>query len=418
VSSHDPERIHEHEKPRAPERRPDVAEDPAAPLKEFVSGVGNRAFGSAIARTPGAGILPTGEVHPEVQSTINATRGAGASLDGGVADRLSPSLGDLSDVRVHTGDTADALNTAVAARAFATGSDVYFAQGEYKPNTADGDRLIAHELAHVVQQQRLGPAIQRQPVGDPLIPPELLTRPDFALLNDDDLVARHDRMLDLLARFTRSTRQTAQLEDQAARIGVELGRRKALRAGRTFTDDAIKKLREYFVENAKSEKDSCIIALNKGMKVVTAKPALPTTPESIEKTMAKVAAAGSSSEAREVWFRSKSGKISKGGARPERLDRSIWDTVLALAGGDPGWSVFTMSLLDGFHSVTLTLDANDPNAPRIYWSDQWKSRGGWQLHTRASLDAEVTRLVQSWWDGQAEGKKFPPVVRLWRVRSQ
>ena len=325
---------------------------------------------------------------------------------------------DFSQVRVHHDARAAEHAQQLSARAFTVGADIHFGAGEYRPGTRGGRQLIAHELAHFVQQQRLGPAIQRQPAGDPLIPPELLTRPDFALLNDDDLVARHDRILDLLARFTRSTRQTAQLEDQAARIGVELGRRKALRAGRTFTDDAIKKLREYFVENAKSEKDSCIIALNKGMKVVTAKPALPTTPESIEKTMAKVAAAGSSSEAREVWFQSKSGKISKGGARPERLDRSIWDTVLALAGGDPGWSVFTMSLLDGFHSVTLTLDANDPSAPLIYWSDQWKSRGGWQLHTRASLDAEVTRLIQSWWDGQAEGKKFPPVVRLWRVRAQ
>jgi uncharacterized protein DUF4157 len=73
-------------------------------------------------------------------------------------------------VRVHTGSTADTLNTAVAARAFATGTDVYFAQGEYKPNTSDGDRLIAHELAHVVQQRGAptsGPLTVSQP-GDTL----------------------------------------------------------------------------------------------------------------------------------------------------------------------------------------------------------------------------------------------------------
>jgi Domain of unknown function (DUF4157) len=170
VSSHDPERIHEHEKPRAPERARETAEDPAGPLKQFVSGVGNHAFGSALARSVGAGIMPSGEVHPEVQSTIDSTRGGGSSLDTGVADRLSPSLGDLSDVRVHTSDTADALNTAVAARAFATGSDVYFAKDQYKPNTTDGDRLIAHELAHVVQQRGAptsGPLTVSQP-GDTL----------------------------------------------------------------------------------------------------------------------------------------------------------------------------------------------------------------------------------------------------------
>jgi Domain of unknown function (DUF4157) len=151
VTWNDTERIHEHEKPRAPEQKP--VEDPAAPLHEFVSNVGNRAFGGAIARSQGAGIMPSGEVHPSVQSTIDSTRGGGASLDGGVSERLSSSLGDLSDVRVHTDQTAHDLNHAVSARAFATGSDVYFAQDQYKPNTSDGDKLIAHELAHVVQQR-------------------------------------------------------------------------------------------------------------------------------------------------------------------------------------------------------------------------------------------------------------------------
>jgi hypothetical protein len=168
----DPERIHDHEKPRAPDHTTEPVEDPAGPLRELVSGVGNRAFGAAVARDPAhpAGIMPSGEVHPEVQSTINATRGGGATLDSGVAGKLSPSLGDLSDVRVHTDSTAHDLNHAVSARAFATGTDVYFAQGEYKPNTSDGDKLIAHELAHVAQQRGAptsGPLTVSQP-GDSL----------------------------------------------------------------------------------------------------------------------------------------------------------------------------------------------------------------------------------------------------------
>jgi Domain of unknown function (DUF4157) len=163
----DQDRLHEHEKPRAPEHTPQPAEDPAGPLRELVSGVGNRAFGAAVARQ-GHGIMPSGEVTPEVQSTINATRGSGATLDSGVANKLAPSLGDLSDVRVHTDSTAHDLNHAVSARAFATGSDVYFSSGEYKPNTTDGDKLIAHELAHVVQQRGApssGPLTVSQP-GD------------------------------------------------------------------------------------------------------------------------------------------------------------------------------------------------------------------------------------------------------------
>ena len=174
----DTERIHEHEKPRAPEHKPEPAEDPAGPLKDFVSNVGNHAFGGAIARSQGAGIMPTGEVHPAVQSTIDSTRGSGAALDTGVANRLSPSLGDLSDVRVHTDSSAHDLNHAVSARAFATGTDVYFAQNEYKPNTTDGDKLIAHELAHVVQQR-----------GAPTSGPLTVSNPGDAMENEADAVA-------------------------------------------------------------------------------------------------------------------------------------------------------------------------------------------------------------------------------------
>jgi Domain of unknown function (DUF4157) len=174
----DPERIHEHEKPRAPEHQPEPAEDAAGPLREFVSSVGNRAFGGAIARSQGAGILPTGEVHSSVQSTIDSTRGSGSSLDSGVASRLEPSLGDLSDVRVHTDQTSQELNHAVSARAFATGTDVYFAQNEYKPNTSDGDKLIAHELAHVVQQR-----------GAPTSGPLTVSNPGDAMENEADAVA-------------------------------------------------------------------------------------------------------------------------------------------------------------------------------------------------------------------------------------
>jgi hypothetical protein len=174
----DPERIHEHEKPRAPEHQPEPAEDPAGPLKDFASNVGNHAFGGAIARTQGAGIMPSGEVHSSVQSKIDSTRGGGSSLDTGVQEKLSPSLGDLSDVRVHTDSGAHDLNHAVSARAFATGTDVYFAQNEYKPNTSDGDKLIAHELAHVVQQR-----------GAPTSGPLTVSNPGDAMENEADAVA-------------------------------------------------------------------------------------------------------------------------------------------------------------------------------------------------------------------------------------
>ena len=153
----------ERQRIQAPEPQAEPEREERAPMAQLASDVGNQAFSTTLGRSPlardadqGAGIKPDGTVHSDVQSTIDATRGGGTSLDSGVADRMAGSLGDVSDVRVHTDDTADMLNRSVAARAFATGNDVYFAGGEYNPGSADGDKLIAHELAHVVQQRGSG----------------------------------------------------------------------------------------------------------------------------------------------------------------------------------------------------------------------------------------------------------------------
>lgn len=60
---------------------------------------------------------------------------------------------DFGDVRVHTGQRAAASARAVDAQAYTVGRDVVFGQGEYAPETPVGRRLLAHELAHVVQQR-------------------------------------------------------------------------------------------------------------------------------------------------------------------------------------------------------------------------------------------------------------------------
>jgi hypothetical protein len=167
------ERLGDHERPPGSETQQD---DVAAPLQELAANVGNHAF-TSVAREA-AGILPGGQVHPAVQSEINTSRGGGTSLDAGVQSRFSESLGDLSDVRVHTDDRSDQLNRSVSARAFATGTDVFFARGEYNPGSASGDRLIAHELAHVVQQRGA-------PAGGPLT----VSNPGDALETEADAVA-------------------------------------------------------------------------------------------------------------------------------------------------------------------------------------------------------------------------------------
>ena len=63
---------------------------------------------------------------------------------------------DFDSIRVHQADTAGAGTgracRALGARAFTVGADIYFAAGEFRPGTRDGLWLLAHEVAHVVQQ--------------------------------------------------------------------------------------------------------------------------------------------------------------------------------------------------------------------------------------------------------------------------
>lgn len=119
--------------------------------RRLASRMGNRAFHDAFV---GGGVLPDGRAHPDVEATIARTRGSGSALDGAVRATFAPRLGDpLSDVRVHTDETADSLARSVSARAFATGSDLFFARGEYRPGSPAGNQLLAHELTHVTQQR-------------------------------------------------------------------------------------------------------------------------------------------------------------------------------------------------------------------------------------------------------------------------
>lgn len=84
---------------------------------------------------------------------IGSQLGAGNSLDGNLRSKMESAFGhDFSQVRIHTDNQASRLSTDLNARAFTLGNDVAFAAGEYQPGTLVGDALIAHELAHVVQQ--------------------------------------------------------------------------------------------------------------------------------------------------------------------------------------------------------------------------------------------------------------------------
>jgi hypothetical protein len=95
---------------------------------------------------------PGGPGHADPVS-IRDQLGGGQSLPGSVRTRMELAFGtSFGHVRLHTGTNAALLSDRLNARAFTIGQHVAFGGGEFRPGTLAGDALIAHELAHVVQQ--------------------------------------------------------------------------------------------------------------------------------------------------------------------------------------------------------------------------------------------------------------------------
>jgi len=89
----------------------------------------------------------------EIANSFTNQIGSGQVLDSGTRSFFEPRLGhDLSRVRIHTNDRAAESARQIGARAFTLGRDVVFASGQYVPGTFAGRHLLAHELAHVIQQ--------------------------------------------------------------------------------------------------------------------------------------------------------------------------------------------------------------------------------------------------------------------------
>ena len=108
---------------------------------------------------------------------LGLANGGGKPLARTVRGKMEAALGaDFSAVRVHVGPQADRIG----AVAFTLGTDIYFAPGRFQPDTPQGQQLLGHELAHVVQQRQ---GRVRAPAGG-----------GIAVVQDRALEAEADRM--------------------------------------------------------------------------------------------------------------------------------------------------------------------------------------------------------------------------------
>lgn len=126
-----------------------TSEEPSTALKPFPMG---QPDDRTIQRQELLGRTPT--VSPSIAKRIGELSGRGQPLSASARAFYEPRFGhDFGQVRVHVGTEASRLAHSVQAKAFTVGRDVVFGHGYFQPGTSAGQRLMAHELTHVLQQQ-------------------------------------------------------------------------------------------------------------------------------------------------------------------------------------------------------------------------------------------------------------------------
>ncbi|MEO6774558.1 MAG: DUF4157 domain-containing protein, partial [Kofleriaceae bacterium] len=105
-----------------------------------------------------------GSVAPDAEHAVGAAASStGHALPDQLRSKFEGSLGtDLADVRIHTGSASVSAAAAVGAKAYALGNDIHFGAGHYAPSSESGQRLLAHEVAHTVQQRGGSPTRQHK----------------------------------------------------------------------------------------------------------------------------------------------------------------------------------------------------------------------------------------------------------------
>ncbi|HEX6552913.1 MAG TPA: DUF4157 domain-containing protein [Ktedonobacteraceae bacterium] len=110
-----------------------------------------------------------------VQETLSSP---GEPLTTGTRSQMERQFGhDFNRIRIHADSRASTSTYAVSALAYTVGEDVVFRTGKYTPETTEGKRLLAHELTHVLQQEKMLQGESLQEVGlpqdNPVVPQQM-----------------------------------------------------------------------------------------------------------------------------------------------------------------------------------------------------------------------------------------------------
>ena len=98
-----------------------------------------------------------GDLDVDTTRLLRSSRAGGSPLPDAHRSKMESAFGaDFGAVRVHTGPTSTELNNRIQAKAFTTGSDIYFRDSLPDVNSGSGQELLAHELTHTIQQGAAG----------------------------------------------------------------------------------------------------------------------------------------------------------------------------------------------------------------------------------------------------------------------
>ena len=156
------------------------SEGPRSPLKNQISPITT----ANVSRETNNTTATTSNAQNNFQQTLSAQTGKGEQLNDSIKGEMESAFGeDFSRVRIHTDNTANKMANTLGANAFATGQDVFFKSGNYNPTTEKGKRLLAHELAHTIQQKSLSASdtINRSIIQGEQIRYRSITWDDFEL---------------------------------------------------------------------------------------------------------------------------------------------------------------------------------------------------------------------------------------------
>ena len=134
----------------------DIYEQEADRMADYVVGVSSKPESpvSGMSRPSVSAFGGTSVALPSsLGSRIGEVRGRGDKMPSEVLSRMQNGFGrDFSQVRIHTDEASAEMNRSIGALAFTYGNDIFFNAGQFQPETAAGQHLIAHELTHTLQQ--------------------------------------------------------------------------------------------------------------------------------------------------------------------------------------------------------------------------------------------------------------------------